>query len=467
MVPGRRGLACLIAAVLISAGVNGVPTRAQTPTDDPGFEFQWGLIQIGAQDAWEIGTGRGATVAVLDSGVDFNHEDLKGQVAAGGRDFTNDDDVAQDDNGQGTHVAGIIAASTNNKVGVAGVAHHAKVLPIKVHDDEGEGFESHVLEGIQLAIEKKVDVMVVDLDASTVLADGGFNFEDAIRAAWDAGIVPVVSAEHRTVRSNQFSDAPALVVGAVTREGAAAPQSDGVGAARWGISAPGGSGSGDQNDIFSTFFAHSKIGREYGRYAYEAGDAQAAAHVAAAAAILRGLGQTPQQTVERLLSSAKDAGATGRDRVFGVGLLHAGAAVRGLAAQGATSTGSGAPSPGGNTTGQGGGSTGSVTPPADGPTATAPPGRAGPDGAVSPPAGGSGTGTPAADTPSGEARSPGDMAVEGDDIVGGLADGRGPGDMPGRTPVLPLVAFLLLVGSVAIAWALRRRTLDPAPPINS
>lgn len=460
---GRRGFACLIASLLIGAGASVLPSRAQSGPNDPGFGFQWGLTQIGAADAWAIGKGRGTTVAVLDTGVDLTHEDLEGQLAPGGRDFTNDDAVPQDQNGQGTHVAGIIAASTNNKTGVAGIANESTILPIRVLDDEAKGFESQILEGIRFAIEKKVDVLVLDLDEGTILADGGFQFEDAIRAAWDAGVIPVLNSDHSLVRSRQFSDAPALVVGAVTRQGNASTDSEGVGAAQWGISAPGGTGDGSENDIFSTYYAHSRIGREYGRYVYEAGSIQAAAHVAGAAAILRGLGQTPQQTVDRLLSSATDAGITGRDRLYGAGLLHAGKSVRGLpAAQPAGEAGPGSPT---TAPAVGAGSDGgSGAAPATGAPSRPSGGR--PNRAERPPDSATRPGTPAGAAPA-PAASADNPTGEAGDVVGGLAARQLPEDVGGRTPLLPLIAFLLIVGSGTITWALRRRTLEPPPPINS
>lgn len=467
-------MACLIALLLISAGAFTAPSRAQTDPDDPGFEFQWGFSQIGVADAWAIGNGRGASVAVLDTGVDLPHEDLVGRMLSGGRDTAGNEESPQDDNGQGTHVAGIIAASTNNNTGVAGIAHEAKVLPIKVLDSDGDGFESSIYEGVDLAIERKVHVIVINLDADTILADGGFNFEERIVRAWNAGIVPVVNSDHSFVRSRQFSDAPALVVGAVTREGNASAGNEGVGSAQWGISAPGGSGAGDESDVFSSYLPGTRrdgLGgtREYGRYVYEAGNIQAAAHVAGVAAILRGLGQTPKETVDRIIGSATDAGATGRDRLYGVGLVHAGKSVRGLAAQRAGTTGSGSPTtapPGGGASPDGGGT---GTRPEGGSNSGAPnerPGTARPaDPAVAAP---NGIGTPAgAEAPADpEEAALNEAEGEAGDIVGGLAASRNPGDAPGRTPLLPLLAFLLLVGSGTVTWALRRRTIEPAPPAN-
>lgn len=464
---GRRGLACLIAASLIGAGAT-VGTRAQADPNDPGYEFQWGLGKVGAAEAWEIGRGEGATVAVLDTGVDLDHEDLKSQLRPGGWDFVNRDAVPQDDEGQGTHVAGIVAAATGNGIGVAGMAGRAKILPVKVLHDAQDGFEHNIVDGVRFAIEKKVDVLLLNLGANVVMVERA-TFRDLIGEAWRAGIIPVLSADHEMVRADSFAEVPALVVGGLTRDGAPGAYSSGVGPAMWGISAPGGSADGTESDIFSAFWAHREGDRDYGNYVYSAGNIQAAAHVAGAAAILRGLGQTPEQTVERLLSSATDAGPTGRDRTYGAGILNAGKSVRGLPAQRAGASGTGSPT--------------SAPPPGDGAGPSEPgppPGRAtgaGPTADVEQPGAGSSSaatapgaiGTPAGgETPANlEEAAAGAAGADDGEVVGGLAVSRSPEDMPARTPLLPLIALLLLVGSGAITWALRRRTLEPAPPVNS
>ena len=464
----QRGLACLIAIALISAGAFSVPSRAQSAPDDPAFEFQWGLTKVAAQEAWAVGQGQGISVAVLDTGVDLAHEDLDGQVLSGGRDVQAAELSPQDDHGQGTHVSGIIAAATNNKTGVAGIAYRSKILPIKVLDSDGDGFEGPVIEGIRLAIEKKVDVLLVNLHEGIALLDGGARFEAAIRDAWNAGIIPVIPSSHPRVRANGFADAPALVVGGVTREGNDSSYNPGVGAAQWGLSAPGGAGTGDEADIFSSYLPHSRAdglggSREYGRYVYAAGNIQAAAHVAGAAAILRGLGQTPAQTVERIVSSAADAGPTGRDRTFGVGVLHIGRSVNGLSpnedppqvqgtATSAPPVAPGATSGGGTTPPTGNSGSGAVT---NGRPATNPGSS---NGLIGTPAGADQPADPA--PPNAGEGSP-------EDITGGLALNEGE-PMPGRTPVLPLVALLLLMGSATITWALRRRAGETGDlPLNS
>ena len=457
----RRGIAWLIALLVIGSGLTGLSARAQSaPPDDPAYEFQWALGQIGAVDAWSTGRGRGATVAVLDTGAHLEHEDLAGQLL-NGIDFVNNDRVAQDDNGQGTHMAGVIAATTNNGRGIAGVAPQARILPVKVLDEDGDGTEAHLLAGIRHAIERKVQVIVMELDSDTTLSNSGQTFRTAIENAWEAGAVPVVASEHEFVRSQGFATAPALVVTGLTREGEPAAYSEGVGAARWGLAAPGGTGNGNEDDIFSTYWPHTRrsaIGgtQEFGRYAYFADNEVAAAHVAGAAAILRGLGQTPAQTVRRLLDNATEAGPRGRDQSYGSGVLHVQKAVEGLPPDprdrprptSTTSTTAAAGTAG--TPGQGQGdvrpSQGS-RPPAASPSA---------------PAEGPTAGTPAGATPASEPAASLPEDPEVDDLTGGLA-AQGGEPVPGKLPVLPMVAFLLLVGSGTITWAMRRRTVD-APP---
>lgn len=461
----RRGSACLIAILLISAGVIAAPARAQTTPDDPAFEFQWALSQIQAPAAWDTGRGRGATVAVLDTGVHLEHEDLAGKLL-NGTDFVNNDRVAQDDNGQGTHVAGIIGAVTANGRGIAGVAPQAQILPIKVLDEEDEATEQRLLAGIRHAIDRKAQVLVMDLDNDTQLSAEGRTFRSAIEDAFKAGVLPVVASEHPYVRSSAFAEAPVLVVAGVTRQGTASEFSNGVGAARWGLSAPGGTGGGDENDIFSTYWPHTRrdpIGgnQEFGRYAYFAHNVVAAAHVAGVAAILRGLGQSPRQTAERLLASAIDAGPRGPDQTYGAGLLNASQAVKGLPpdrreARATTTTTTAAPgASAGAAGGQGGGQpTGEVRPP----TGTA----------VSPQPAQPGTAAGAEEAPAAEPGASQPEAPVSDDITGGLA-AQELDQLPGKVPVLPIIAFLLLVGSATITWAMRRRVGDAPvdPSLNS
>jgi major intracellular serine protease len=128
-------------------------------------EVPKGIEMIQAPKVWEQTKGKGMTIAILDTGCDLTHPDLKERII-GGRNFTNDDngnqDVYRDYNGHGTHVAGTIAATQNQK-GVVGVAPEANLLIVKVLDKNGSGQYEWIINGIHYAIEQKVDIISMSL----------------------------------------------------------------------------------------------------------------------------------------------------------------------------------------------------------------------------------------------------------------------------------------------------------------
>jgi major intracellular serine protease len=128
-------------------------------------EVPKGVEMIQAPAVWEKSTGKGITIAILDTGCDLTHPELKDRII-GGRNFTNDDngniEIFRDYNGHGTHVAGTIAASRNVK-GVVGVAPEANLLIIKVLDRNGSGQYDWIINGISYAIEQKVDIISMSL----------------------------------------------------------------------------------------------------------------------------------------------------------------------------------------------------------------------------------------------------------------------------------------------------------------
>ncbi|WUQ74659.1 S8 family serine peptidase [Streptomyces sp. NBC_00224] len=144
--------------------------------------------------------GKGTTVAVLDSGVDYTHPDLgggfgEGHKVVGGYDFANGDADPMDDNGHGTHVAGIIAGKAAGQGGVTGVAPGASILAYKVMDDAGEGYTSDIVAGIEAAIDPanphRADVINMSLGG---YGDGTDPLGAAATAAARAGVVVVASA---------------------------------------------------------------------------------------------------------------------------------------------------------------------------------------------------------------------------------------------------------------------------------
>jgi major intracellular serine protease len=160
-------------------------------------EIPWGVKQIQAPEIWETGEkGSGIVVAILDTGVDKDHPDLKGQII-GGRNFTNEGNSKNysDGNGHGTHVAGTIAACENGS-GVVGVAPEAKLLIGKVLDSNGSGNYDQIRKGILWATDWRGEngerVRVINMSLG-----GSYNDPrqyKAILEACSAGIVVVVAA---------------------------------------------------------------------------------------------------------------------------------------------------------------------------------------------------------------------------------------------------------------------------------
>lgn len=130
----------------------------------PGSPQGKSSADIKATEGWEETKGNeDVLIAVVDSGVDMEHPDLKDNIYSSGKDFANDDLDATDDNGHGTFVAGIAAAVTNNSEGIAGVAWNCKILPVKVADENGEAFYSWIIEGIIYAVDNDARVINISL----------------------------------------------------------------------------------------------------------------------------------------------------------------------------------------------------------------------------------------------------------------------------------------------------------------
>jgi subtilisin family serine protease len=343
----RPAAISLAAALLVVAAA--APAHAAGGRDPALAQgLQWNLERIGAPQAWPRGTGAGVTIAIVDSGVDADHEDLTDQVARSVSCIGADGDPRRcrsggaDDDGHGTHVAGIAGAAADNGRGVAGVAPGAALLSVKalehtcdlVGSCTASGTAADVIAAIHWATDQGADVINLSL-GSTAQAVLGPSFAEAVRYAWSRGAIPVVAAGNGYVLSSGFRDEPAVVVTATTREDTEAPYASGVGEARWGIAAPGGS-TGDTAascatggrpiGVLSTFW---RSGR-HDEYACLAGTSMAAPHVSGALAILLGAGFSPQRAVERVLGTAKDLGSNGRDTTFGWGRLDLTAATAGL-----------------------------------------------------------------------------------------------------------------------------------------
>ncbi|MFM9278234.1 S8 family peptidase [Paenibacillus jiagnxiensis] len=151
----------------------------------------WGVKRINAPVLWEEGiTGENVKVAVLDTGVDFNHPDLK-KVLQKGYNTINPAALPVDDNGHGTLTTGIIAAQ-HNQVGIMGVAPGVQLYPVKVLDEFGEGEILNVIQGIDWCIENKIDV----INISFSIMKNDKKLENAIQKAINSGIIIVASGSN-------------------------------------------------------------------------------------------------------------------------------------------------------------------------------------------------------------------------------------------------------------------------------
>jgi subtilisin family serine protease len=146
---------------------------------------------IKAPNAWDETKGsENILIALIDTGVDFNHPDLKNKINSSGRDFVNNDFDATDDNGHGTVIAGILGAETNNKEGMAGVVWNCKIMPVKSMDEDGSGYYSWIIEGIIWAVENGASVINLSLGGD--VADQ--SLESAVKYAFDEGVVIAAAA---------------------------------------------------------------------------------------------------------------------------------------------------------------------------------------------------------------------------------------------------------------------------------
>ncbi|MFN8485464.1 MAG: S8 family serine peptidase [Anaerolineae bacterium] len=178
-------------------------------TNDPLASQQYSLGRMDLPGAWAVSHGDGVVIAILDSGADFAHPDLQGKFVSRGRDFVNKDLDASDDNGHGTHVAGIAAAATNNGVGMAGVGYNARLLPVKVLGATGSGSYSTIAAGITWAADQGVQVVNLSLGG----AINSQTLRSAVDYAWGKGVVIVAAAGDNSSSAPYYPAALANAIG--------------------------------------------------------------------------------------------------------------------------------------------------------------------------------------------------------------------------------------------------------------
>ncbi|MBI5493887.1 MAG: peptidase S8 [Deltaproteobacteria bacterium] len=302
--------------------------------DDPLYKSQWHMPMIHMDEAWARGKGKGAVVAVIDTGISDGKgklprvPDLEGTMFVPGYNFVADNAQPDDDHGHGTHVAGTIAQRTHNAFGVAGVAPEASLMPLKVLTKQGWGTAADIAEAIRWAADHKANVINMSLGG------GGYSeaMAKAVKYAHDQGVVVVCAAGNTGRGRVEFPAAypGALAVSAVGPDGEKAWYSS-FGKETF-IAAPGGdtrvdlNGDGIADGVLQDTIAMGDPMR-HGFFPFQ-GTSMATPHVAGAAALVVARGVTKPDAVAKVLA---DSAEKRPDKLrFGNGLLSAGAAMKAL-----------------------------------------------------------------------------------------------------------------------------------------
>lgn len=269
----------------------------------------WDVKKLTAPQTWSLGnTGVGAKVAIIDTGIDYQHADLAPNYK-GGYNFVSKSLNPLDDHGHGTHVAGTIAAAANT-VGIRGVAPGASLYGLKVLASSGSGTYSDIIAALQWCVNNRMNVACMSLGSPT----GSMALHDACTAAYQGGVLLVAAAGNSGTATPTTStiEYPAayssvIAVGA-TDVNNARPYWSSTGPALE-ISAPG-------MNIIS-----DRVG---GGLVMLSGTSMAAPHIVGVAALIVASGETrPPYIRKRLNSAATDLGLAGRDAIYGWGLAHA------------------------------------------------------------------------------------------------------------------------------------------------
>jgi len=301
-------LICLFAgpsqiADLVATAAAGDPSDNAISTEanlsgDVLLDGQGALGEIDWSQVWTPNqSSPGTLVAILDTGIDRDHEDLVGRVVAEVN--LGDSLVVNDLHGHGTHIAGIIAANAGNSIGITGVAPESLIMNVKVTDDRGRCDAAAIADGIVWAVDRGADILSISLR----LSEPSQELEEAVAYAWNHGALIIAAAGNEGGSVPQYpAYYPECIAVTATREdGSRAPLAS---HGDWvDVAAPG-------YQVYSTI-----PDNEYG---YKTGTSQATAHVAGLAALLYGIaidgdddGWVNDEVRAAIEASCVQAGASG------------------------------------------------------------------------------------------------------------------------------------------------------------
>ncbi|MBA3777971.1 MAG: S8 family serine peptidase [Chloroflexi bacterium] len=321
--PPGRALASLRRNARVGFAELPVPMRALAEPDDTFRSAQWGLDAINAPAGWELTTGSfGAVIAVVDTGVDFSHPDLRAKLLPG-YDFFAGDGNPQDVNGHGTLVAGVAAAVSDNERGISGTSWASEILPVRALGPQGEGSDQTVASAIKYAADRGARVINLSLGGpgSSSTLDAAIDYALArkvvlVAAAGNEG--PPLVSSFSSVNYPAASE-PVVAVGSVSETSA-------------GLTVSSFSSRGDEldvvapgDDIWTTDCARcsGRPALAAGTYDSVRGTSFAAPFVSGLAALM--LSRNPDlssaQVQSRIRSTARDLGPSGDDRDTGRGLV--------------------------------------------------------------------------------------------------------------------------------------------------
>jgi len=285
-------------------------TKINRIIPQPAQILPWGIDRIDAEKAWQDTTANSIKIGVLDTGIDLTHPDLKMNIK-GGYNAINSRKLPQDDNGHGTHVAGIIAA-LNNTIGVVGVGPEIDLYAIKVLGASGSGYLSDVIEGLEWAVSNGIQVVNMSLGTDQDIQ----SFREAIKKAYGAGVTMVAAAGNDGGSVDYPAAYPEVIAVSATDE------KDEI--ASWSsrggeidLAAPG-------VNIYSTYKGST--------YKILSGTSMAAPHVTGVAALVIDSKKcdydkngicSPSEVQQRLEETAIDLAPVGKDILYGFGLVNA------------------------------------------------------------------------------------------------------------------------------------------------